>query len=420
MTIGARDLAAGDEVVERQPGPRSLPVAEPADPRREPLERHLGLGHRDPAPEPGIVGEELEDRRIRPSDVRRVAGQGGPAERPATLAEERPHEGRDEARVVERVRHARLERLRSKVVAVVEDDGAGVAEREHRPDVIGHRAHRPADVFLGHGSPQFRGVLEADLGRDVADERVVGGRLVGHDVEPLPRPGPGRLDLGGVADESDRDRLAGCGCGARPRERLVGRDGQPVDVADVEPASRPCLVDLDRQADTVVHRHRERLCAAHPPEAGRQHDAPAERSRRTAVGRARRRSRTCPGGSPASRCRSSFRRSSGRTSSGRAARGPGRHPRWPISRQGSSWRSGHGAPTRASGTRRRACRIGRARSRRPPAAGARGRSRRRRPSYGRPDRSRRRRRARRDSRRPPGRGCSSASGAPLPGPSPGT
>ena len=61
MTIGAADLAGPDELVEGQPGPRPLAVAEPADPGRQALERHALLGHRDPAPQAGVVGEELED-----------------------------------------------------------------------------------------------------------------------------------------------------------------------------------------------------------------------------------------------------------------------------------------------------------------------------------------------------------------------
>ena len=55
----------------------------------------------------------------------------------------------------------------------------------------------------------------------------------------------------------------------------IGRE--PVDVADVEPAPRPRLVDLDREADAAVHRHRERLGAAHPAEARRQHEPSGQR-----------------------------------------------------------------------------------------------------------------------------------------------
>src|SRR5215217_9033345 len=93
------ELTRGDEPVELEPGPGTFPVAQPADPCRQPLERDLRLGHRDPAPEADVIGEELQDRRIRPSDVGWIAGQCSPTERAATLAEQRPHERRNEAGV---------------------------------------------------------------------------------------------------------------------------------------------------------------------------------------------------------------------------------------------------------------------------------------------------------------------------------
>ena len=95
---------------------------------------------------------------------------------------------------------------------------------------------------------------------------------------------PGGLDLGGVADERDRHRLAAARRLARPAERLVRSGGQPVDVADLEPAPGPGLVDLDRQADALVHGHGQRLGAAHAAEPGGQRDASRAACRRSAGG----------------------------------------------------------------------------------------------------------------------------------------
>ena len=80
---------------------------------------------------------------------------------------------------------------------------------------------------------------------------------------------------------------------ARPRpprgpsaRASAGIAGQPVDVADVEPPPGAGLVDLDREADAVVHRHGERLGAAHPAEAGGQRRPARAASRRSAAARA--------------------------------------------------------------------------------------------------------------------------------------
>ena len=140
MTIGALTSPVRTSSLKARPALRPLAVAEPADPGRQALERDARLGHRDPAAQAGVVGEELEDGAVGPQDVGRIAGQRDPAERAAALAELRPDERRHEARVVERVRDAGLLGLGAQVVAVVEDDRAGALEVEHRPDVGGHRA----------------------------------------------------------------------------------------------------------------------------------------------------------------------------------------------------------------------------------------------------------------------------------------
>ena len=127
ITIGALTAPVRDQLVEREAGLRPLAVAEPADARRQPLERHPLLRHADPAAQRRVVGEELQHGLVGAPDVRRVARQRGPAERALALAEERPDERGHEAREVEGVRRRPgLLRLGPQVVAVVEGDRAGL------------------------------------------------------------------------------------------------------------------------------------------------------------------------------------------------------------------------------------------------------------------------------------------------------
>ena len=72
-------------------------------------------------------------------------------------------------------------------------------------------------------------------------------------------------------------RLAGgrrCPGHAQGLVRIVG---QAVDVADLEAPLGSRLIDLDAQRHAVVHRHGQRLGAAHPAEAGGQRHPPAQR-----------------------------------------------------------------------------------------------------------------------------------------------
>ena len=54
-------------------GPGAIAVAEPADPRRQPLDRHLLGGQAQPALEALVVGKELGQRAVDARDVGGVA-----------------------------------------------------------------------------------------------------------------------------------------------------------------------------------------------------------------------------------------------------------------------------------------------------------------------------------------------------------
>ena len=71
-----------------------------------------------------IVREEFQNKIIRDVNVRGFSGERNPAERTASFAEQRTDEQRHEAADLERVLHARLQRLAAQVVAVVERDRA--------------------------------------------------------------------------------------------------------------------------------------------------------------------------------------------------------------------------------------------------------------------------------------------------------
>ena len=73
------DLAGRDELVEAQAGEVALAVAEPADPRRQPLERDALARQLDPAPDVLLVAEQVEDRAGRSPRCR----PGRPTARPS-------------------------------------------------------------------------------------------------------------------------------------------------------------------------------------------------------------------------------------------------------------------------------------------------------------------------------------------------
>ena len=230
-----------------------------------------------------MSGEQLEDRLVGRGDVGGVAGERRPAERALALAEQRPDVRRHEARELEGPVVAALARLVADRVAVVEDLGALVLELDHRAHMGGHRllgALGEADRVLGAlGLP----VLEGNLRRQV-EQRVVRRGLVGDDVDGGVHLEQLREHHRGVAEDADRQRPPRVAGLDRHPHRLLERGSLDVEVAVVDPALDAGRVALDADHDAVVHRHGQRLRAAHATEAGGHGDGPGQRAVEPLVG----------------------------------------------------------------------------------------------------------------------------------------
>ncbi len=96
-----------------------------------------------------VVAEELEQLRIASRDVVGVARECRKPEGAGTAAEERPNERRNEAREIEGALESGALRLRADVVAVIEDDRAGVQVAHHRAHVFAATLKGPALIFVG-------------------------------------------------------------------------------------------------------------------------------------------------------------------------------------------------------------------------------------------------------------------------------
>ncbi len=259
-------LAARDHLVEPLPREVPLAVAEPADARGQSLERHALPREADPAGQSLVVAEEVQHRAVGGGDVRRLTRQRGPAERALALAEQRPDVGGHEPGIVERALVAAEFRLTAQRVAVVEHLRARVEEPDHRLDVLGHRLAGAVGELVGFGLGVVVPVVDGDALRQVG-ERVVGGGLVGDDVDLHTTPQQLRQHLGGVTDHGNRQRRA---LALRPLnrpDRTVQISRDLVQVPCLDPAAGALGVALDHERHAVVHGDRQGLGAAHPAEA---------------------------------------------------------------------------------------------------------------------------------------------------------
>ena len=238
------DLAGRDHLVEPHPGLVPLPVAEPADPGGQPLERDLLLRGADPPVQMLVLGEQRQHRLVRRVDVGGIAGQRRPPERALALGEQRPDVGGHEPGERERPREPAEPCLVADGVAVVEHLGARVLEAHHGSHVAGHRSTGPFSKFLR----LFRGVVvpvsQFDADGQVR-ERVVRGRLVGDDVDGDTAPQQlGQHDRA-VAHEPHRQRHARGPRGLAAPHRVVEVVGHHVQVPGRDAARKPPLIHVD-------------------------------------------------------------------------------------------------------------------------------------------------------------------------------
>ena len=108
----------------------------------------------------------------------------------------------------------------------------------------------------------------------VAVQRVVRRGLVGDEVGGEPAAHQLGIDVRGVAEQRDRQRLLRFDGLVGEAQRLVQSVRRHVDVRSLEAALDAVRVDLDAQRDAAGHRDGERLGAAHAAEAGGE-DEPA-------------------------------------------------------------------------------------------------------------------------------------------------
>ena len=249
----------------------ALAETEPADSGGEPLQRNATARELDPGAQ-RVGADDLYDRVLATPEVGRIAAQHDPPKRPDAARQDRPHVGLDESGDLRRLGEAVRLGLRPQPVPVLEDDGAAPAMAEDPVDV---REQRGEDRVAEGGRARIGiGRLGCRVAeRDVAPQRVVCRRLIGHHVErDAVRDQPGN-DLGRIRDERDD---------VGPVVVLEGCNGLSVAIRDdVHPAFPQAplgseRVDLDDDRAPAVLRNREALRSAHAAQPRCQHPAARE------------------------------------------------------------------------------------------------------------------------------------------------
>ena len=269
-------LAARHHLVEGEAQPMAVAEPDPADARRQALELDARSRHVEPVVQVRVVRHQLLHLGVGAVDVLRIARQRRPAERPDAAAEQRADIGRHEAREIEGIGDALSLRHLADVVAVVEGRHAapcGTSSMARTCSAIDCLAARSTPFGIAR-APRFP-FGERPALRQIAVERIVRRGLVGDDVGPDAAPHQLREDVGGVAEQADRDRLLVATAALDHGQRLVEVVRLRVEIAGAQPHLDAARLAFDREHRGARHGGGERLRAAHAAEAGGEDPLPA-------------------------------------------------------------------------------------------------------------------------------------------------
>ena len=274
---GGLDASRADQLVEDQAHLRPLAVAEPADPAGEALGPDPLAGQGDPA-------ARGRGRRGRSRGPPRRWRRGRPGRRTGRPSGRAPCPRRRGAGC----RRGRSRGSRRRSPPRPSPPRRGCCSRSRRrstPRALRSSMAWTCSPMLRRASAMYalrvalaqrEGRLVAHPVGDVAVEGVVGAGLVGDQVRHHASPHDLGQDVGGVAEEADRQRPALGHRLAGPVQGVVEVLGHDVEVAVLEPALDAVAVDLHRDHHPLVHGGGQRLGAAHPAEPGGQDQAPGE------------------------------------------------------------------------------------------------------------------------------------------------
>ena len=259
-------FAARHHFIERQAQPVAIAKADPADPRRQPLELDPRPGHVEPVVKMLVVGHQFLDLGVGAEDVFGIPRERRPPERPDAAAEQRTDVGRNEAREIERVLQSHVLRHLADVVAIVERGNALGVKIQHGLDVADHGGLGRRFNRFRIGAASWLPLGKRPSLRQVTVDRIVRAGLVGDDVRPDATAHQFGKNIGGIAEQADRDRLLALRRLRHDRERLIKRAGLPVEVTGAQPHLDAARLALDREHRRTGHRRGKRLGAAHAAE----------------------------------------------------------------------------------------------------------------------------------------------------------
>ncbi len=247
-------LAFCHQIVHRQPELVALPIAQPADARRQPLKFHALLRQFNPAIQMLVLRKHFQHELVRSRNVRSFARKSRPPERSFALAKQRPDVCRYKSRKVVSVLHALFERKRSNVVPIIKRHRAQFLQFQHSLDMLRHGRQGMFFVFLRTLLSQLQSRFQRHSIRHVPADGIVRARLVRQQVRHHAALRQFRDQVRAISHQSNRSRLALAHRVFQNPQRLVQRSHHHVAITALHAPLDALRVHIDPQKRCAIHR----------------------------------------------------------------------------------------------------------------------------------------------------------------------
>src|SRR6266487_1505325 len=115
---------------------------------------------------------------------------------------------------------------------------------------------------------QFVGLLQTQASRDIAVEGIMGRGLISDHVRNHPAAHQFWINLSRVPNQTNRERLTLLAGFAHLIERLVKCTRHLIAVAGLQATLNTLWISLNRETNSLAHRHSQWLGAAHTTQTG--------------------------------------------------------------------------------------------------------------------------------------------------------
>src|SRR5579883_2901937 len=264
-----RNLTLADKLIDRHTKFCPLPVAKPADARRQALEADALLREFNPAVQTCIFREQFKNKPVCADNVLRVTGECDPAKWAFSLAEKWTNVFGHKSRNFIGIFYTCDPGLGTQVVAVIKGNCTSPFQFQHRLYMLGHGAHRTQLVFFRIALTQLNSFAQVHPIRNISLERIMRAGLVSQKIRNNVAANQLRQHVSYIGHQPNRTRLALAPGSIQYLQRFIKRMRNVVAVSTGQALLNARRINIDSEKACPIHSGCQGLRATHSAHSAR-------------------------------------------------------------------------------------------------------------------------------------------------------